>query len=181
MILEILDPRVPLNERSGPPARVETRNANLVAIIDNSKPRFNVFVDELRASLCTQYEASEGLRYAKPHAAHTAPEAWYDEIARQGGVAIVGWGDCGSCSTCAFLDGANLIARGIPTLVVISDAFRVLVNRLAKSKNLEHVPCMVLPHPPTKLNDEDLKALARARAAEASELLGLAARASAKA
>jgi hypothetical protein len=172
MRLEILDPRPTRTASTSTDEVVVDSLAGLpIAIIDNSKPRFDVFVETLAAEIREHHGALEGLRFRKPDAAHVAPEGWLDQIAAKRGVAIVGWGDCGSCSTCTFLDAAHLISRGVPAVAVISEAFRELTSTLARSRGLDQVPRLVLPHPPSMLSDEELAALARDRVAEAVALL----------
>jgi len=172
-MLEILDPRASVGVRKGAAAapRVSTLEGVPVAIIDDSKPRFDVFVDALFDELADRYGAVGGLRYVKPNAGNFSPDEWYEAIREQGGVAIVGWGDCGGCSTHSFLDAGELVRRGVPAVAVISEAFTSLVALLAKRHALEHVPVLVLPHPPTELDDRELTALARGRAEEVARML----------
>lgn len=172
MSLEILDPRPTRPATTATDEIVVGSLAGLpIAIIDNSKPRFDGFVETLAAEIRGRHGALDGLRFRKPHAAHVAPAEWFDQIAAKGSVAIVGWGDCGSCSTCTFLDAAHLISRGVPTVAVISEAFRELTSTLARSRGLGHVPRLVLPHPPSMLSDGELATLAQDRVAEVVALL----------
>lgn len=174
MSFHIIDPR---GERpptaAADPLQILNLTARRLSVIDNSKPRFDIFVKELVEEICSRHGASPGPVFRKPNATIPPHDAWLTEIQQQGGAAIVGWGDCGSCSTGSFLDGVKLVSLGVPTVVVISEAFRGLIAGLAKMNGFEHVPRLVLPHPPTALNDEDLKALARARADEVIALLGV--------
>ncbi len=174
MSLEIIDPRPSrANVAAAARARADSLLSTSISIIDNSKPRFDFFVSALVEEMDAVYGSSPGLRFVKNVAAAPPKDEWLQQIKDQRGVAIVGWGDCGSCSTGSFMDGAKLTALGVPTVVVITEAFRVLINGLAKTNGLEHVPRLVLPHPPTRLSDQELTALARSRAAETAELLGV--------
>lgn len=95
MTLEIVDPRAGAKSGAGTEGRLGLASLarTPVAVIDNSKPRFDVFVAALLGELSSRYEATVGLRYAKPNAANGAPEEWFDNIRAQGGAAIAGWGD----------------------------------------------------------------------------------------
>lgn len=62
--------------------------------------------------------------------------------------------------------------RGVPTIMVVSEAFTGLAKSIAHIKGYEHVPTLVLPHPPTRLSDSKLEALATDLAALAAQLLG---------
>jgi len=169
----MLDPRVA--PRTDAPAVATPQLVSLIgtpiAVIDNNKPRFDLFVKALLDELRDRHGSEPGLSFRKPNATNYAPAAWYDLIAEQGGAVIVGWGDCGSCSTYSFLDGAELVRRGIPTVVVISEAFTTLISMLAESQGSENVPRLVLPHPPTDLDDQELINLAKERAPEVAALL----------
>lgn len=173
MSIEILDPRS--STRSIAPRRTGAGLSSLagapIAVIDNSKPRFDVFVNALTDEMHARYGSVSGLRFAKPVAGHLAPEEWFRGIEEQGGAAITGMGDCGACSTYSFLDAGELVSRGVPVFVVISEAFVTLTDMLGRLHGLEHVPRLVVPHPPTQFNDDELISLARSKAPEAAELL----------
>jgi hypothetical protein len=173
MTLQMLDPRAA--PPAGAPAVVNAQLLSLIgvpiAVIDNSKPRFDLFVKALLEELCDSYGSVPGVSLRKTNATNYAPDEWYDLVSEQGGAVIVGWGDCGSCSTYSFLDGAAFVRRGVPTVVVISEAFTTLISMLAESQGLENVPRLVLPHPPTDLDDQQLITLAKERAPEVAAIL----------
>jgi hypothetical protein len=61
--------------------------------------------------------------------------------------AIVGLAACGSCTAWSIDDAVNLIARGIPTVVVATDEFEGLCRSLAKFHGYPDLPLLIVPHP----------------------------------
>ena len=68
-------------------------------------------------------------------------------------------------------DGITLEKRGIPSVVVISEAFVQNAKAIAKLSGIPDCPFVVVPHPVSSLDGEGLDELARRFFPQVLELL----------
>ena len=94
-----------------------------------------------------------------------------DELRAASDVVVVGVGDCGSCSASAIADGLQLEAAGVPTVVVVSDAFRVSADAMAELQGTPGYQYVATPHPVANLSRAGLRDRAAAAAPEILALL----------
>lgn len=90
----ILDPvslpkttRIPLNPRR---PNIEGMR---VAVVDNTKPNFNIFMDRVEQILVEKYKVASVARYRKPGRTVGVSQQIIDEIKANCDIAITGLGD----------------------------------------------------------------------------------------
>jgi len=83
-----------------------------------------------------------------------APADIVEDLKAECDVVVVGVGDCGSCSASAVADGLQLEAAGIPTVVLVSDAFRVSADAMAALQGTPGYSYVTTPHPVASLTRE---------------------------
>ncbi|GIX31942.1 MAG: hypothetical protein KatS3mg124_2414 [Porticoccaceae bacterium] len=85
-------------------------------------------------------------------------EAFIDEI----DVAVVGLGNCGSCTGWTIRDALACAAAGLPTTAVCTAAFEELGRQLARHGGRAGLRIHVLPYPLNERAREEVEAVARA-------------------
>jgi hypothetical protein len=112
-----------------------------LTLFNNTKPGADVILNYLGESL----GKLELIRVKKPAGAPATPNQL--ETAAMGEVAILGLGDCGSCSSWVILDAIRLEKLGIPTISICSTSFSEFSHELAKAHGAEHLNIVTVQHP----------------------------------
>ena len=92
--MQVYDPTAP-----GPAATQNLRrsvgdlNGKVVGFIDNSKPNFNLLIDDLAALLSERYGVKSVIKHAKRSVATPAAAQVIDELAAQCDLVVTGSGD----------------------------------------------------------------------------------------
>lgn len=71
----------------------------------------------------------------------------YAALLRDSDAAIVGLGNCGSCTSWTIADALQAAATGMPTIAVATAHFEALANNLAKRGGRSGLRLHVLPYP----------------------------------
>ncbi len=150
----ILDPTGGRGRARGPapdggslaPRRSELAGAR-VGLLVNTKQNADIFLEEVGRLLVERHGAAGVLARTKLAFAQPAPEELVKELTAECDVVITGIGDCGSCSASAVTDGVTLEARGIPTAVICSDAFRGSADAIAELRGAPGYQYATTPHP----------------------------------
>ena len=90
----------------------------------------------------------------------------YDEIAQSADAAVIGLGNCGSCTATVAMAAAELASRGLPTLVVVTAGFETLAAQTLKFKGQGDVPLLVLPAAYEVMTEDELVRIADERVPE---------------
>lgn len=93
----------------------------------------------------------------------------YDEIAANADAAVVGLGNCGSCTATVAMAAAELASRGLPTLVVVTAGFETLAAQTLKFKGQGDVPLLVLPAAYEVMTECEVIRIADERVAEVEQ------------
>ncbi len=142
-----------------------------LGLLANTKRNAGDFVEEVAALLESGHGVRTVLTRTKPSIVHPAPPEMLAELRAECDVVVVGVGDCGSCSASAIADGLQLEAAGVPTVVVVSDAFRVSADAMAELQGTTGYQYVTTPHPVANLSREGLRDRAAAATPEIVALL----------
>ena len=64
-----------------------------LAMVDNTKPNFNIFLDRVEENLISQYKVASVIRYRKPGRTVALEQSVINEIKEKCDIAITGLGD----------------------------------------------------------------------------------------
>jgi len=136
------------------------QNGGRIVLIDNRKPKarelLEMIADELRArSPITNVEV-----VAKDNATIPITADVAKGIAGRADLVIAGLGDCGACSACSLHDAVQMEHLGIPSTVLITDAFVGHVAKFSTNLGLPNYHSLVVPHPIATKDEAHLRKLA---------------------
>jgi hypothetical protein len=90
----ILDPvSIPKTKKIALNPRPRNIEGMRVAVVDNTKPNFNLFMDRIQEILVSRYKVASVSRYRKPGRTVGVSHAILDEIKANCDIAITGLGD----------------------------------------------------------------------------------------
>jgi len=112
-----------------------------LTLFDNTKPGADIILDYLEDNL----GKPEIIRVKKPAGAPATQKQL--EKAALGEVAILGLGDCGSCSSWVILDAIRLEKLGVPTISICSTSFSEFSHELAKAHGAKNLSIVTVQHP----------------------------------
>ncbi|MEV5408207.1 UGSC family (seleno)protein [Thermopolyspora sp. NPDC052614] len=136
--------------------RVPTLAGARVGLLNNTKQNAAELLAEVGKLLESRYGAVVTIQRTKPHVAFPVDEPMLKEIAAVSDVVVTGVGDCGSCSASAAADGIAFEREGIPTAVIVSDAFEVTARAMAEVHGDKDFDLLLTPHPVAVLNAEQI-------------------------
>ncbi len=92
--IDILDP---VSKPEATKISINPRPKNIVglrvAMVDNTKPNFDIFLDRAEELLISQYQVGSVIRYRKPGRTEPLAPAVLDELKNKCDIAITGLGD----------------------------------------------------------------------------------------
>jgi riboflavin biosynthesis pyrimidine reductase len=133
-----------------------------LGLLANTKRNAEDFVEAVAQLLEEQHGVTRVLVRTKPSIVNPAPPEMLEELRAECDVVVVGVGDCGSCSASAVADGLQLEEAGIPSVVIVSDAFRVSADAMATLQGNEGYQYVTTPHPVANLSRDGVKQRAAA-------------------
>lgn len=136
--------------------RVPSLAGARVGLLNNTKQNAAQVLAEVGRLLESRYGAEVTIQRTKPHVAFPVDEPMLKEIAAVSDVVVVGVGDCGSCSASATADGIAFEREGLPTAVVVTDAFEVTARAMAEVHGDKDFEFLLTPHPVAVLNSEQI-------------------------
>lgn len=157
-----------------PPATMAPRrpiSGARLLLVDNGKPRARVLLELLAGELRARAGVASVRTVTKAAAGHPMADEQVAELAPDADLVIAGLGDCGSCSACSMRDAIAFERAGVPATVVITDAFVAHVARFADSLGLAGYHTLVVAHPVSSKDDQQLRRLAAAIAPAAEAQL----------
>ncbi|MDF3311869.1 hypothetical protein P3H15_43600 [Rhodococcus sp. T2V] len=95
----------------------------------------------------------------------------YDQIVREVDAAVVGLGNCGSCTAQVATAAAQLAARGLPVLVVATEGFKSLAEMTLEYRNYPNVQVFTLPAEYEVMEERDLVRIADERVVDIESAL----------
>lgn len=108
-----------------------------------------------------------------------AAEAYADFLAGAD-IAVVGLGNCGSCTSWTIADALLAAQRGLPTVAVATAQFEGLARALAARGGRSSLRLQLLPYPLDVLPRAEVEAIARARYDAFLQTLGVRSRSGAR-
>lgn len=142
-----------------------------LGLLANTKRNAVEFVTALADVLATEHGLRPVVTTTKPSIVEPAPADLVERLRAACDVVVVGVGDCGSCSASAVADGLQLEAAGIPSAVLVSDAFRVSADAMATLQGTPGYGYVTTPHPVANLTPDGVRARAAAAVPEVLALL----------
>ncbi len=137
--------------------RPETLAGLRLGLLANIKRNAEQFLDEVGRLLAEQHGVKTVVARKKPDITNTAPQPMLDDLRAQCDIAVVGVGDCGSCSASAVADGILLEQSGIPAAVICSDAFVVSADAMAELRGAPGYRYLTTPHPVANLTADGVR------------------------
>ncbi|MFI5427262.1 hypothetical protein [Aeromicrobium sp. UC242_57] len=104
----------------------------------------------------TSFRRTQGLAGADAAAA----DREYARLVSEADVAIVGLGNCGSCTSWTIKDAAEAARTGMPTTAVVTDQFAALAGTLAGHYQRPGLRAQVLPFPLQNRPDSEVRDIA---------------------
>ncbi|MFC9361496.1 hypothetical protein ACFTZB_33565 [Rhodococcus sp. NPDC057014] len=95
----------------------------------------------------------------------------YDEIASSVDAAVIGLGNCGSCTNSVATAAAELAARGLPVVVIVTAGFQTLAEKTLQYKKQAHVPVISLPAAYEVMTEDEIISIADERVADVEAAL----------
>lgn len=143
-------------------ARPRSLEGLRVGLLENTKRNAAEFLDAVGLLLTAADDVGPLVRKTKLQFAMPLTDDVIDEIARECDVAVIGVGDCGSCSAAAVADGIALERAGVPVAVICTDAFVTTSQAMAELKGRPDFPFVLTQHPVANLDRAQIDARARA-------------------
>ena len=130
-----------------------------IGVLYNTKANSRELLTAIAQHLVDDYGARLGLVVGKATASLPCPSETLDRLQDEADVVLTGTADCGSCTTWSVLDLNELELRGVPTVVVGTDAFEELAHAVAQTVSLASLDMAATPHPiggvtPAELDDK---------------------------
>lgn len=159
---ELIDPRGRIagldSARTFNAAWPGSPDRTVAGILSNGKPNVDALLEKLGQALKSN-SAGISCALVKPGPTTPAGEERIAQLAASSNLVITGVCDGGTATSWGVHDALQLASRGIPVVLVCTDAF----VRLAKSvlpEQLTGVRMLVVPHPLSSLNDAQVEILA---------------------
>jgi len=120
-------------------------------------------VDEWSRSLAAQGASTLQWRRAQGLAGELGQQhaGDFEQFLTSIDVAVVGLGNCGSCTSWTIKDAVSAAASGIPTVAVATEQFEALARTLASSYGRPGLRLQVLPYPLDVRPEHEVRAIAR--------------------
>lgn len=144
--------------------RAASRDGRLT-VIDNGKPRARELMLLVADALKAFGHPCDVSVVRKRSASSIIDADLVAEIADSADAVLTGLGDCGACSACSLNDALRMELAGIPSTVIISDAFTSHIAALAAKLGAPGYPVAIVPHPVSSRDDRQLAQFATAVAA----------------
>lgn len=143
-----------------------------LGILANTKRNAEEILRELAARLERDHAVTTAVAVKKLSIVDPVPADLLAQLTAGCDVAVVGVGDCGSCSASAVADGLLLEKAGIPAAVICSDAFRVSADAMADVRGAAGYRYLTTAHPVANLDADGRAERAEQLVTEVAALLG---------
>ncbi|HVZ13765.1 MAG TPA: UGSC family (seleno)protein [Bauldia sp.] len=167
--------RPDLEEAIAAPTSIATRrpvgNGARLLLIDNGKPKARDLLQMIAEELGHLVPLRSVETISKSTAVFPITAEVAHDIAERADLVIAGLGDCGACSACSLHDAIQMENLGIPSTVVISDAFVGHIAKFASNLGMPNYHSLVVPHPVASRDEAHLRRLAVGVAAPARDQL----------
>lgn len=138
------------------PRPADLRGAT-IGLLQTPKKNADLFLEELGRLFVDHHGAAGLITRKKTSVAEPASAEVADELVQKCDVVVTGVGDCGSCSASAVMDGVLFEGRGVPSAVVVSDAFTVTSDAMARMKGAPGYRYVTTSHPIASLTPDEIR------------------------
>jgi hypothetical protein len=161
----VLDPTAEVEDRSdspGPDAGV-LAGRTIGFRVDVLWPSWDWVVDEWSKELAADGAAVSTFRRVQGLSGDQGSEADvdYQRFLTDVSVAIVGLGNCGSCTSWTVKDAAQAAETGLPTVAVVTEQFTSLAATLARHYGRPGLRTFALPFPLQTRPESEVRTIAR--------------------
>ena len=131
--------------------------------VDVLWPSWDWVVDEWTAQLAAGGAAVRAFRRVQGLSGEqgSAADVGYEQFLSEIQVAIVGLGNCGSCTSWTVKDATQAAAAGLPTVAVVTEQFTSLAGTLARHYGRAGLRTFSLPFPLQTRPEQEVRAIAR--------------------
>ena len=127
--------------------RLSSLTGARIGLLDNSKSNAGGLLTAVRQALIADFGATEGPSLRKGSAGQPASEETLAALVAGADLILTGSADCGSCSSASVQDTVSLEERGLPTILLGTDAFEDLARQLSSWLDLPDIMIAPTPHP----------------------------------
>jgi hypothetical protein len=151
-----------LSKQNNPPDWPQKLNCAKIGLLSNGKPNIASFFAQLADDLKTR-DAAVTCSLIKPGPTTPAGEERIAQLVASADIVITGVCDGGTATSWGVNDALSLVSRGIPVVLVCTQAFIQLAKSMLP-RQVHGLRILVIPHPFSSLNDRQVDALATATA-----------------
>jgi hypothetical protein len=179
MILEVLDPTVGFDSQTGSDLVAETkardlRGARVGFRLDTLWRSWDWVSDEWARQLeAAGASVSTWRAGTRTGAEGEATAGELDAFVEGIDLAIVGMGNCGSCTQWTIKDAITAANAGVPTVAIVTDQFKDIAQVFARLGGRPDLQFTVLPYPLDTLPEEEVRKIADDNLASALQALGV--------
>lgn len=163
--IRVLDPtaKVATADRDPGPDAGELRGKTVVFRVDVLWQAWDWVVDEWMAGLTEVGAEVRSFRRTQGLAGADGEDAdrEYDRLLTGADAAIVGLGNCGSCTSWTIKDAVLPAQAGLPTVAVVTQQFAALAEMLSAQYGRPGLRTHVLPFPLQTRPEDEVRAIAR--------------------
>ena len=163
--ITVLDPTAGVDDRVDDPGPDAGALADRTVgfRVDVLWPSWDWVVDEWTAQLMAEGAAVRTFRRVQGLSGDDGSEADldYQQFLSDISVAIVGLGNCGSCTSWTVKDATQAAQAGLPTVAVVTEQFTSLAGTLARHYGRVGLRTFSLPFPLQTRPEQEVRAIAR--------------------
>jgi hypothetical protein len=171
----IIDPTA-LNDLDDNPTlapRLGALHGRTAGLLFNGKANGGVLLEEFGEYLKEHHGLADYHLFTKGYFGTPLEDELVPKIVESSEFVITAVGDCGSCSAATVADGIILERAGLPTVSVLSDAFRLSGQAMARNYGFPGFEYLTVPHPVSSLSRDEVRAAAHKAIPRLLEILGV--------
>jgi hypothetical protein len=168
--IEIVDPRaeiVHVSLGAGPPLPSDLNGVVVAMCTDDLWPSYDWVAEEwtslleARGAKLVHWRASQAARHDAAGRHVPADFVPLTRVAPDVDFAIVGLGNCGSCTSRTIDDTVEVLGAGAGAVAVVTSEFAAFAKILAKRQKRADMRVHILPYPLVTLAEEEIRNIAR--------------------
>jgi hypothetical protein len=167
--LEPTNPKVRKNLLVPPVGELKGKR---IAFVNNGWISFTKIGVHVAEQMLNHHGIGSMPTYQIPPSVAPTPEL-LDQIASECDAAIVGLANCGSCTSWSVHDATQLVKRGIPAVVVITERFHAVAMATLRSQRMPESIVVEIKGNPEFVTDEELVNVSRKVTDEVVERLSV--------
>ena len=141
--------------------RLPSLQGKVVGTLSNIWRSYDLMLEHFENIAKSGYGVAEVVKISNPSLSSGTPAETLESLASKADAAIVGMGHCGSCAASSINDALIFEAKGIPTVVIITEPFRVLSETVARARGKPDLPLIVLPSTIEEISDDEISSMAK--------------------